>query len=110
MKNVYLAGPMSGHKDYNYNVFQIVADEIRRRCPNTHVVHTANTPRGLKHEDYMEWSLSYLRHCDAVVVIGDRNTANDSKGVKQELLLARARKIPVYYHFEENVYERLLHG
>ena len=69
--NIYLAGPMSGREDYNYQAFLETAENInaiaRNRGKNVHVVHTANAPREMDYGIYLGISYFFLAKSDAIV-------------------------------------------
>lgn len=95
MKNVYLAGRMTGVPDYNYSEF-IRTAEMLRAITGAQVVHTANAPRRdtLEHRHYMEWGRVWLNLCDAVAVLPDWEK---SAGTRQEIEMATAMKLPIFY-------------
>ena len=95
MKNIYLAGRMTGVPDYNYSEF-ISTAEMLRAITGAHVVHTANAPRRdtLEHRHYMEWARVWLNLCDAVAVLPDWE---ESAGTRQEIEMATAMKLPIFY-------------
>ena len=65
--NVYIAGPMTGLPDYNYENFTKAASLLKSL--GLHPVHTANTPRGRTWLCYIEESLKVLRDCDAIFLL-----------------------------------------
>ena len=91
--NIYLAGPMTGLPDFNYQEFITTAHFLRSQS-GCHVVHTANLPRGWDWDKYVDLSCSVLANCDAVVVLPG---SDNSKGVELELAEAEGRGLPVFY-------------
>ena len=96
--NVYLAGPMTGYEDYNYQAFIDAAEKIksiaRHNGLNVQAVHTANTPRNLGYETYIAMSYFYILNSDAVVLL---DGWQNSKGANLEKQLAEELEIPVFY-------------
>ena len=91
MKNIYIAGPMTGIEDYNYDEFINAARDIRKL--RLHPVHTANTPRGKPYDWYIETALSLLSQCDAIYLLPMWEKSN---GVtRYELPLAKQLGLPV---------------
>lgn len=93
MKNIYLAGAMTGLPDYNYDHFVNTAARLRQDT-SCHIVHTANAPRGNEWSWYIDMSIKMIRACDAVAVLPN---SDDSKGVKAELQEAAQCDIPVFF-------------
>lgn len=107
MKNIYIAGPMTGIEDYNYDEFINAARDIRklRLHPvhtanlRLHPVHTANTPRNKPYSWYMEIALSLLGHSDAIYLLPGWQ---ESEGVtKYELPEAIRAKIPILLNHDD---------
>ena len=91
--NIYLAGKMTGLKDYNYSAFIDTTADIRD-LTGYHIVHTACMPRGLRWQDYIDFSLQLIRFCQAIAVLPN---SEDSFGVKHELDFAREQGLPIFY-------------
>jgi|BioPla2DNA2_1021312.scaffolds.fasta_scaffold169438_1 hypothetical protein len=97
MKNIYIAGPMTGIEDYNYDEFINAARDIRKL--RLHPVHTANTPRNKPYSWYMEIALSLLGHSDAIYLLPGWQ---ESEGVtKYELPEAIRAKIPILLNHDD---------
>lgn len=93
---VYIAGPMTGYKDYNRKSFFLMAEELERS--GFEPIHTADMPDGLEYEEYIEESFKRLAGCDAVLLLDDWDL---SKGVMREIYFAHQNKIRI----ARNVYE-----
>ncbi len=91
--NVYLAGKMTGLKDYNYSAFIYTTEDIRD-LTGCHIVHTACMPRGLRWQDYIDLSLQLIQTCQAIAVLP---SSEDSFGVKHELASAKEQGLPIFY-------------
>jgi len=61
---VYISGPMTGIKDFNYPAF-FEAEEQLKKCGRV-VINPARNPHGLKYENYMDISLAQIRACEAL--------------------------------------------
>jgi hypothetical protein len=92
MKNIYIAGPMTGITDYNYDEFLWASKNVIK-YHGLHPVHTANTPRGKPYDWYIETALSLLSQCDAIYLLPMWEKSN---GVtRYELPLAKQLGLPV---------------
>jgi hypothetical protein len=93
MKNrVYLAGPMSGYKNWNYPAFHAAAKELRRRGIAVFSPAEFNDDTTMSWEVYLRRELRALTRCKAVYVLpGWRN----SRGARLEVRVAKALGMPV---------------
>lgn len=68
-KKVYIAGPMTGRKGFNYEAFHKKAKELRRQ--GLEVVSPAeDVPAGCKEwEDFMKVGIAKMLACDAVYMM-----------------------------------------
>lgn len=97
---VYLAGPMSGHEDYNFPAFHRAARRLREF--HIVVINPAETAGGVKHmprEVYFQYDFAVIgAACDAIVVLpGWRN----STGAKAEVIFGKEIGIPIYQYDPE---------
>lgn len=84
---VYISGPMTGYKDYNYPAFHRVADEWRKLghdvfCPAENFKGSTDLPW----EFYMKEDLRLVMHCDAIVMLHGWDL---SRGALMEALVAK---------------------
>ena len=86
---VYIAGPMTGYKNFNRETFLLMAEELKHR--GFEPIHTADMPDGLTYTAYINESLHRLRGCKAVYLLP---RWYKSKGVIVELNQARLSGIP----------------
>lgn len=90
--NVYIAGPMSEYRDYNYDWFVETAEQIK--AVGGHPVHTANLPRGLTYSDYIKFSAELLEQCDAIFL---SRTHFRSAGAKVEMRIAMDLGLKIFH-------------
>ena len=93
---IYIAGPMTGLKNFNRKSFFLMAEELERS--GFEPVHTADMPDGLEYEEYIEESFKRLAGCDAVLLLDDWDL---SKGVMREIKHAHDKGIRI----ARNIYE-----
>lgn len=99
-KRVYIAGPMTGHDNYNREAFIEAARQI---AASTCLipVHTAWMADGLAYEDYMDLSIDLLEDCDLITgLTGWR----ESPGAQLEVQYAKGNSIP-YVEFKDLFHE-----
>lgn len=101
MTVIYLAGPMTGHPEYNFPAFREAALDLRVEGISVFSpVETdedldgfdGTTPCPHTHEFYMKRDLPHLLGCDEVRVLPGWF---DSKGAVSECLVARLAGIPI---------------
>ena len=86
---VYIAGPMTGYKNFNKKAFFKAARMIKSM--DAIPVHTASLPGGLAYEEYLEKSLDLLEGCDAICLL---RGWEESKGALMEYGYAKSRGLP----------------
>lgn len=87
---IYIAGPMTGYKNFNRTTFRLIAEELEHR--GYEAIHTADMPDGLDYEEYIEQSLELLAECDAMFLLPEWYMSNGV--INYELPLAQALSIP----------------
>ncbi len=87
---IYLAGPMTGIKDYNYPAFN--AEAARLRALGYTVENPAQNPACDSWEGYMKQAICQLVKCDSVAFLPGWS---NSRGALIERALAFDLKIPV---------------
>lgn len=93
---VYIAGPMTGYENYNFEAFNEAAEALR--AEGYLVVNPAESHNGdqtLAWTDYLSWDLDQIRKVDAIVLL-DGWQATDATGARLEIQYAMAHSIPVY--------------
>nr|WP_072513803.1 DUF4406 domain-containing protein [Ndongobacter massiliensis] len=89
---VYIAGPMTGIKNYNREAFFEVGERVAELGHTP--VHTANMEDGLYYETYIHEGLARLSTCDAMLLLPGYEKSN---GVcLHELPYARQNGIHIY--------------
>lgn len=78
---VLIAGPMSGHDDFNRPAF--FAMEQRLKALGYAVINPANLPSGLTREAYIEINLAYAAYCDVVVFLDGHLQSSGCKRIRQ---------------------------
>jgi nucleoside 2-deoxyribosyltransferase len=95
VQTIYIAGPMSGYKNFNYDAFNAAAEVLREA--GYHVLNPAEFDGGGQDDsfhNYMRKDLSIIiAEAEAVVCLQDWET---SAGAKNEVTVARAIGIPVW--------------
>ena len=90
MAIIYIAGPMTGLKDFNRDSFYLA--ELALKEQGHEVRNPACLPTDWSHyEDYVEVSLAMLGQCEAVVFLPG---SGESKGAQIERVFAERRAIP----------------
>jgi hypothetical protein len=91
----YLAGPMSGYPNYNFDKFNRLAGKLREA--GWSIVNPAETAGGaadLGRPWYFKYDFSVILNCcDAVICMEDWDT---SAGAKAELVVAHESGLPIY--------------
>lgn len=93
MKRLYVAGPMTGKKDFNYPAFNDAA--LLLRFFGHHVENPAENPRPPCGSwlGYMRMSLRQISRADAIVVLPGWLW---SRGARIEWLIGKLLGLPVY--------------
>lgn len=84
MTIIYIAGPMSGIKDFNRPLFNKVAIELAKQGHS--VLSPATLPDGLSQGQYMQICLSMVAVADELVMLPEWE---QSEGAYIEFLLAK---------------------
>jgi len=84
---LYIAGPMTGHEDWNYPAFNDV--QRRLEAAGYTVLNPARQPDGLTYDEYLKRALADVFECDGIALL---NGWWDSPGAKAEVALADALK------------------
>jgi hypothetical protein len=99
----YLAGPMSGYPDYNFDEFERWAEILRRdglKIASPHEIDHGETPetRGsLPYQDYIDAGMKLLESCGGIILIAGWP---QSSGARAELSRAIDLGMPSYYACE----------
>lgn len=103
MAIIYIAGPMTGLKDFNRDSFYLA--ELALKEQGHEVRNPACLPTDwTRYEDYVEVSLAMLGQCEAAVFLpGSEN----SKGAQIERDLAERRSIPDHSQLLAEVWDAL---
>jgi len=103
MARVYIAGPMTGIPEYNFPAFHAAAAAWRAEGwevenpaehDELHDGFNAKTDTAKPHEHYMRRDLPLVCSCDAIALLPGWER---SKGVKNELAVARMCGLEVYH-------------
>jgi hypothetical protein len=99
---VYVAGPMSGLPNHNYEAFHAMERKIIERFPGTLIFNPArnfNGYAGLPWEVYMREDIPNLCRCTAIVFLDQWWR---SKGARLEMEIAVKLGMKMYnHHFQE---------
>ena len=87
---IYIAGPMTGYKNFNRETFILMAEELKHRGFDP--IHTAYMPDGLPYEEYMEKSFELIDRADAVYLLPNWYA---SKGAVREIYFAHTKGLPI---------------
>lgn len=88
MKRVYIAGPITGHDDYEQK-FEEAAEDLKR-CGLTPVNPCA--PAGRTYKWYIDRGLNLLKDCDAIYLLPGWGS---SKGTRLEYTYALTVGMPI---------------
>ncbi|EEW0416974.1 TPA: DUF4406 domain-containing protein [Escherichia coli] len=80
---VYIAGPMTGYKNFNREAFHNAEEELKREGHT--VLNPAVLPDGLTQPQYMDICMAMIRSVDVIYMLKDWQR---SAGAKAELALA----------------------
>ena len=98
---LYLAGPMTGIPEYNFPEFARVTGILRERgfdIASPHEIdhgETDETRGSLPYETYLLAGLKLLLDCDGLILMSGWV---NSKGAREELNLANAVRMDVYFY------------
>lgn len=68
-QRVYLAGPMTGYKDFNYPLFHRTAKELRALGVTVLNPAETNLPLDSLHQDFMREGISKLLQCSHIIML-----------------------------------------
>ena len=102
-RSIYIAGPMTGVEDYNYPMFDVVAEMLREwgfEVVNpTELKHNEDPEADVSLDEYMVLDLPYVIACDALALLPGWE---QSRGSNVELLVALACGREVWEIFEDD--------
>lgn len=97
----YLAGPMTGKPDYNYQLFTDVCAELRKRELEILSPHEIKYPEldgkigSLPYFEYVKGGLKLLLECDAIMLMTGWEL---SKGCLNEFYVAKSCDMQVFFY------------
>lgn len=97
-KVIYIAGPMTGLPNYNFDNFNRVSDEFRAQGWEVHNPADHGVSEGATWEDYMAYDLTKVGLCGAMYMLKGWQM---SRGACLEQLIATSLKFNIIY--EESV-------
>lgn len=92
-KKIYLAGPMTGLREFNYPAFNAAADQLRALGHEVLNPAENSEPACGTYEGYLRMGLRQMLDCECVVMLPDWSA---SKGAVIECNLAWDLKMHVY--------------
>ncbi|HCB1653315.1 TPA: DUF4406 domain-containing protein [Citrobacter farmeri] len=95
-KKIYIAGPMTGYKDFNRPAFKAFA--IKLSLDGNIVLNPAVLPDGLKDREYMDICCAMLRCSDAIFML---RGWQQSDGARAEYLLAKKIGLEIITEFQD---------
>lgn len=92
VRQIYIAGPMTGRPQFNYPLFNSAAKQLR--AVGHFVMNPAenHAPPGAVWEDYMRMAIAQLLQCECVAVLPEWET---SRGASLEVTIAHRLGMPV---------------
>lgn len=93
-KLVYLSGPMTGHEDFNYPVFNKATARLRELGYD--VINPAETAGGIVHlsrATFLRIDMGYVMAAQAIVVLPGWES---SRGASLEMLVGDAIDLPIH--------------
>ena len=87
---LYIAGPMTGHHEFNYPAFQVAADALTRAGYTVAHTATGTAPKpahAYPHTYYLRHALAMLLECDSVALLPGWEA---SRGARVEVDVAHA--------------------
>lgn len=88
---IYIAGPMTGHPDFNHPAFNKAADKLRALGYEVENPADCPLPVGTSWGEYMRYGIARLVSCDAVALL---DSWQSSPGACIEFRLARNLSMP----------------
>ncbi len=99
-KRIYIAGPMSGHDDYNFPAFHAAEDELRARgFDPQNPAKNFGGRTDLPYEFYIRGAIDMVSACDAIYLL---DGWRGSKGAEMEAAIARCLGLEFYYQTPGN--------
>lgn len=102
---VYISGPMTGYKNFNFLAFNQMEDEILNKLSNIEIVNPVKISKDLdsyllnaSYEDYLREDFRALIDCDAVLLL---EGWKDSGGCQKEVTVANYLNIPCFETYAE---------
>ncbi|MCV0727198.1 DUF4406 domain-containing protein [Escherichia coli] len=92
MAVIYIAGPMTGYKDYNRSAFCLA--DLKLRCAGNIALNSAVLPDGLSQQQYMNICIPMLMCADVIYLL---EGWTESAGAKAEHAMARKLNMPVSF-------------
>ncbi len=93
---IYLSGPMTGRPDYNFPLFNKIAEELRQRhheVLNPAELHPDVVPGTWKWTEYLKSDIKAMMDYDTLVLLPEWDT---SRGARVELNLADVLEYHVF--------------
>lgn len=90
---VYICGPMTGIKDFNYPLFNATAARWRKAGYEVENPAEINASRNTTREEYLARDIERLLKCKAIATLPGWQ---DSKGARIEMAIARELKMTHY--------------
>lgn len=84
---VYISGPMTGIKDFNYPLFNCVAENLRAKGVDVENPAEGDFKKEMSWEDYMKLAIGKLVKCDSILMLPGWEK---SKGARLEFVLAHS--------------------
>jgi len=109
MTTLYIAGPMTGCEDMNWDMFAECEKAIKEKgyeAVNPHKINfkdkedMANQHRFYTPEYYLRRDIRFLIDCDGLILLPGWF---ESDGTSSELFIARRLKMPVYFYDHETM-------
>lgn len=94
-RKIYIAGPMTGYKDFNRPAFKAFA--LKLSLDGNVVLNPAVLPCGLEQREYMDIRCAMIRCADAVFML---HGWASSEGAVAEHAMAKKLGIKISYQFE----------
>lgn len=91
---IYISGPMTGIKDYNYPAFNAIAAQLREAGYKVANPAENSPPPCNSWQGYMRIAIKQMMDCDAVIMI---DGWEKSKGANVEFELAVKVGIPTFF-------------
>jgi len=107
LATIYIAGPMTGHDNFNYDRFH----EVEKTLRDKGFLHVENPARHFDGRQDMTWN-AYLQAAIEAVIRSDIIVAlpgwNESTGARLEVAIGMAIGMPIYEYVDEIVGRRAM--